>query len=235
MRSDTDYGNPDESVMPPLTNAYRDRIALAFLVAVNLIPIAGVLWLDWDLASIIILYWLENLVIGFYTILKMLHLQGLGALFPAAFFCLHYGAFCGVHGIFVLTLTGGDGLGGQLFPSGEDSWPAHLVFIQMLVRAVQHILDTAAPGVLLAWLGLFLSHGLSLLLNYFQGGEYRTSEVKSLMSAPYKRIAVLHVAIIAGAWGINALGSPLVLLVALVIVKIVLDIQLHRKAHREHG
>ncbi|MCA1804108.1 MAG: DUF6498-containing protein [Xanthomonadaceae bacterium] len=51
----------------------HDRIALALLVAVNLIPIVGVLWLDWDLASIIILYWLENLVIGFYTILKMLH------------------------------------------------------------------------------------------------------------------------------------------------------------------
>ena len=78
--------------MPPAAIPFRDRIALALLVAVNLIPIAGVLWLDWDLASIIILYWLENLVIGFYTLLKMLHLQGLAGLFPAAFFCLHYGA-----------------------------------------------------------------------------------------------------------------------------------------------
>lgn len=221
--------------MPADTHPSRDRIALAFLVAVNLIPIAGVLWLDWDLASIIILYWLENLVIGFYTLLKMLHLQGLVALFPAAFFCLHYGAFCGVHGIFVLTLTGGEGLGDQLFPSGEDSWPAHLVFLQMLVRAVQYILDTAAPGVLLAWLGLFLSHGLSLLLNYFQAGEYRYARVNDLMSAPYKRIAVLHVAIIAGGWGIMALGSPLGLLVALVLLKIALDITLHRQAHRNRG
>lgn len=220
--------------MPSDGNLSRDRIALAFLVAVNLIPIAGVLWLEWDLASIIILYWLENLVIGFYTIVKMLHLQGLGALFPAAFFSLHYGAFCGVHGIFVLTLTGGEGLGDQLFPSGEDNWPAHLVFIQMLVRAVQYILDTAAPGVVLAWLGLFLSHGLSLLLNYFQGGEYRNSEIKTLMSAPYKRIAVLHVAIIAGGWGIQALGSPLALLIALVVLKIALDITLHRRAHQVH-
>lgn len=220
--------------MPSDGNLYRDRITLAFLVAVNLIPIAGVLWLEWDLASIIILYWLENLVIGFYTILKMLHLQGLGALLPAAFFCLHYGAFCGVHGIFVLTLTGGEGLGDQLFPSGDDSWPAHLVFIQMLVRAVQYILDTAAPGVVLAWLGLFLSHGLSLLLNYFQGGEYRNSEIKTLMSAPYKRIAVLHVAIIAGGWGIQMLGSPLALLIALVVLKIAMDITLHRRAHQIH-
>jgi hypothetical protein len=134
----------------------------------------------------------------------------------------------------VLTLTGGEGLGDQLFPSGEDSWPAYLVFIQMLVRAVQHILDTAAPGVVLAWLGLFLSHGLSLLLNYFQGGEYRYSEIKGLMSAPYKRIAVLHVAIIAGGWGIMALGSPLALLIALVLLKIALDITLHRRAHQVH-
>ena len=135
----------------------------------------------------------------------------------------------------VAVRDGGDDLGDQLFPSGEDSWPAHLVFIQMLVRAVQYILDTAAPGVLLAWLGLFLSHGLSLLLNYFQGGEYLQSKAKDLMAAPYKRIAVLHVAIIAGGWGIMALGSPLILLVALVLLKIALDIALHRKAHRDRG
>ncbi|HSJ48482.1 MAG TPA: DUF6498-containing protein, partial [Gammaproteobacteria bacterium] len=106
--------------------------------------------------------------------------------------------------------------------------------IQMLVRAVQYILDTAAPGVVLAWLGLFLSHGLSLLLNYFQGGEYRNSEIKNLMSAPYKRIAVLHVAIIAGGWGIQMLGSPLALLIALVVLKIAMDITLHRRAHQIH-
>ena len=221
--------------MPAAANPPRDHIALAFLVAMNLIPIVGVLWLDWDLASIIVLYWLENLVVGFYTILKMLHLKGLAALFPAAFFCLHYGAFCGVHGMFVLMFTSEGGMAGDAFPSGEEAWPAHLAFIQMLVMAVQRMLNAAAPGVVLAWFGLFVSHGLSLLLNYFQGGEYRRSEIKTLMSAPYKRIAVLHVAIIAGGWGIMVLGSPLVLLIALVALKIALDISLHRNAHRDAG
>ncbi len=219
--------------MPADATPPRDHIALAFLVAMNLIPIAGVLWLDWDLASIIVLYWLENLVVGFYTILKMLHLKGLTALFPVAFFCLHYGAFCGVHGMFVLTFTSEGGMAGDVFPSGDDAWPAHLVFIQMLVIAVQRMLDAAAPGVVLAWIGLFVSHGLSLLLNYFLGGEYRLSEIRTLMSAPYKRIAALHVAIIVGGWGIMALGSPLMLLIALVALKIALDISLHRKEHRD--
>ena len=44
---------------------------IALLLA-NLIPVFGVLYLDWDVGSIIVLYWAENLVIGFYTILKIL-------------------------------------------------------------------------------------------------------------------------------------------------------------------
>lgn len=217
--------------MPDELQPSRDRLALLALVAVNLIPVAGVLWLDWDVASIIILYWLENLVIGFYTIVKILQLQPLLGLFPAAFFCLHYGGFCGAHGLFILFLTGGESAGNDLFPEGDDAWPAHLVFLQMLVIAVQKMMATAAPGVMLAWLGLFLSHGLSLILNYFLGGEYREMKVGRLMSAPYRRIVILHVAIIAGGWGVMALGSPMPLLIVLIILKILIDIRLHRRSH----
>ncbi len=211
--------------------------SLIVLIAVNLIPIAGVLWLEWEVSSIIILYWLENLVIGFYTIIKMLHLKGLLALFPVMFFCLHYGGFCGAHGLFVLVLTGGEenNMGSGLFPQSHDAWPAHLVFLQMLMLAVQEILDTAAPGVLLAWLALFLSHGVSLLLNYFQGHEYLDTNIRKLMIAPYKRIVVLHIAIIAGGWGVMALGSPMALLIVLILLKIVIDIGLHRRTHRRSG
>ena len=50
----------------------RRRASLGLLVLVNLLPLVGVLWLDWDVAALMILYWSENLVLGFYTLLKML-------------------------------------------------------------------------------------------------------------------------------------------------------------------
>jgi hypothetical protein len=51
------------------------------------------------------------------------------------------------------------------------------------------------------------------------------------MKAPYKRVAVLHVAVIAGGFLVQRLGSPLGLLLALVAIKIVMDISLHRRSH----
>ena len=34
----------------------------------NLIPLGGVLVLDWDLGEVITLFWAENAVIGFYSV-----------------------------------------------------------------------------------------------------------------------------------------------------------------------
>ncbi len=52
------------------------------------------------------------------------------------------------------------------------------------------------------------------------------------MQQPYKRIVVMHLVIIAGGFAVIALGSPLPLLVLIVIGKIALDIHLHRREHR---
>ena len=52
-------------------------------------------------------YWAENVVIGCYTVLRMLE-SGRGAagekIGKSLFFCFHYGMFCLVHGVFVMTL-----------------------------------------------------------------------------------------------------------------------------------
>ena len=69
----------------------RSRLVLLALVLANLIPLFGVLYLDWDVGSIVVLYWAENLIIGGYTVLKMLVTGKLGALPLILFFCRHYG------------------------------------------------------------------------------------------------------------------------------------------------
>lgn len=204
-------------------------ISLAALVASNLLPIVGVLAWDWDVGSLVVLYWSENLVLGAYTLVKMLVASPLGGLASGAFFLVHYGGFCAVHGIFVLSLAVGmDDL--QILE--DDPWPLWLVFVQLLVDVIRQTLAIAPPEWLFAFAALAVSHGVSLVLNYFRGGEYREHTVRDLMTAPYKRIVVLHVAILGGAFGVLALGSPWPLLLLLVALKLGLDVWLHVREHR---
>ena len=79
---------------------------------------------------------------------------------------------------------------------------------------------------------LVVSHGISFIRNYLIGGEYLTLTIGKLMSRPYTRIILMHVAIIAGGVPIMMLGSPVPLLCILVILKIGMDIWLHTKSHK---
>ena len=64
-------------------------------------------------------------------------------------------------------------------------------------------------------------------------GERARVTVQQLMSAPYSRIVVLHLAILFGAWGVMLLNSPMPLLLLLIAGKIVLDVSAHITEHRK--
>lgn len=218
-----------EAPRPP--TPLRRRISLLLLIAANLMPLAGVLLLDWDVAALVVLYWSENLVLGFYNVLKMVSLKGVLAVFPALFFTFHYGAFCGVHGLFIVNL---------LFDSpasfgNDDPWPFFFVFIQLLLDVMEQVLALAPQAWLIAFFGLLISHGYSFVSNFLLGGERDRATIARLMNAPYQRIVVLHVAIIAGGFGVMALDEPLVLLLVLVALKLAMDIALHRRERQRYA
>ncbi|MEN8206675.1 MAG: DUF6498-containing protein [Pseudomonadota bacterium] len=216
-----------------MTEGFRINLPLLALVLANLVPVFGVLFLHWDVGAIVVLYWTENLVVGFYTLLKMLLTGGIAALGIMLFFCLHYGGFCAIHGVFVLELTQ---FAGEI--SGElpiASWPGPFVVIQKMFYFGQQILDAAPAEFTWACLALLLSHGASFMLLFIRQQEYRYTTVKALMKAPYKRIAVLHIAVIIGGFLVVELGEPLGLLLALVALKIGMDIMLHNRSHREYS
>ncbi len=203
-------------------------ISLAALVLVNLVPILGVLWFGWDVGALVILYWSENLVIGFYTIVKMLVVSPVGGLFSSLFFLMHFGGFCAVHGLFVMTLL----LDTEPAFPAADSWPLVLIFVGLLISVVSGVLAMAPPEWLIAFAALWLSHGVSLLQNFFLRGERERTSLSALMSAPYGRVVILHLAIIFGGFAVMALGESVFLLLILVTLKLVLDIQLHQREHR---
>ncbi|WP_157976487.1 DUF6498-containing protein [Parahaliea mediterranea] len=212
----------------PSYNGLRRRASLALLVVVNLLPLYGVLWLDWDVAALVVLYWSENLVVGFYTLLKMLVTSPIGGLFTACFFTVHYGGFCAVHGLFILKML----VDPQAdFLSGEP-WPFFLVFVQLLVDVVRQVLAHAPAAWLVAFAALVLSHGVSFVMNFLLARERDRLGIKALMFAPYGRIVILHVAVLIGGIGVVALGEPLSMLVVLILLKLGVDIALHLREHR---
>jgi len=210
------------------------RPSIIALIAANLFPLVGVMFWHWDAFYVVLLYWVENLIVGFYTILKIFFAKAerpafrFFRIFPAAFFTLHYVGFCGGHGLFILFLFGDKDA--EPFPQGE-AWPCFLVFLQLLINVIRQLFAVLPRQMLLILAGLFVSHGIAFVNNYLLNGEYLTAKTKNIMGEPYPRIFVLHIAIIIGAFFTMALGSPIALLVVLVILKTAFEIswQLKRK------
>jgi len=190
------------------------RPSVLALIAANLIPLAGVFLLDWEVFPLLLLFWFENVIIGFFNALKMLFatpdqkLQWAVKLFIVPFFCLHYGIFTLVHGIFVVVLFGG---------GTKPGFPGPGTFLSEMLE----------QKLLWAVWGLFVSHGISFAHNYLIGGEFRRAGVQVLMIQPYGRIVVLHVTILLGGFLMLALNSPTLGLVLLVVLKILLDLRAH--------
>jgi hypothetical protein len=206
----------------------RRRASLILLLLVNLLPLVGVLWLDWDVVGLLVLYWSENLILGFYTILKMLTKSPRSGLPLSLFFCLHYGGFCAGHGIFILSVL----LDVNVEPQSEHPWPLLLVFPQMFINVVQQVMAHAPTDWTVPFVALVISHGVSFVSNFLLAGEREQVRLSELMAAPYSRIFLLHIAIIFGGIAAMAMGQPLAMLVILVLLKSGLDIKLHLREHR---
>jgi len=211
-------------------------IPVIALLAANTIPLFGVLFLEWDAFFIVLLYWSENFVIGFYNILKIAFAAlphpaaHLGKFFLIPFFTVHYGGFTAIHGFFVLAIFKKN-IDGNVMDG--KAWPCFLVFVQMLLNVAKQIYSIIPSQMKIAILALFLSHGVSFVYNYLLKGEYATAKPQQLMGAPYGRVVVMHIAILGGGFLTMTIGSPAALLLILVVLKTIVDINLHLRSHKK--
>ena len=191
---------------------------LLLLIALNLVPLIGVLNWGWKSFDLIFLYWMENLIIGAFTVLRMLirpydHvLEAVFPLFLVPFFCLHYGMFCMGHGVFVLALFGSE--------ISDDEG--------LLMAALQVL---SSPYMLAAVAALTLIQVADWMRDIRQRG-FGADGVMALMAAPYRRIVVLHITILAGGFALTALNEPLAGLIILVAVKTASDVWHWRRGRR---
>ena len=197
----------------------RIKPSSTLLILANLYPLVGVLFFGWDLASILFIYWAENVVIGFYNILKMVYAKkpntgGITVTINGKvtkdfskkgfilFFIMHYGLFTVVHGAFLFT-TIAKGL-------------------------------SINSAVLTGTLFLIVSHGISFFTNYITGKEYETKSPEDLFLAPYKRVIVMHLTVIFGsALIVNSNGTAIGPLLTLTVVKTIIDLISHTFEHNK--
>ena len=202
-------------------------VAIVFLVAANLLPLAGVVWWGWDAFVLLILYWMETAIIGFWTVLRVvvvpskidvngtpMNQVGLpGRIALGLFILVHAGIFMTVHFVFLWALFSGGWSQsihsvGSFFSDlviGTDLWiPLAFLF---LVRG-----GLALAPVVRRRLGIV-------------DAELDARDVKdNPLAGLYIRIFVMQFTIIVGAWFAMLAGDTVGPLVLLVLLKTIVDL-----------
>lgn len=210
----------------------------------NLIPLYGALFLQWDIFSIFFIYWMENIVIGIYTALKMagtgasIFIKGnifnkigatFGTTFFIGFFTVHYGMFCMGHLSFLK----------DFFYSG--TYEGSVFGVMDMINFTQHV---AIGGMFWGIIAIIISEGIKAiqslneerdlspdvvtaikLKNPDLNSEFirKAPSMQSIMFQPYGRIIILHITIIFGGMLVQTLGDPLWGLGLLIALKITYD------------
>ncbi len=216
-------------------------LPLMSLVVANLFPLVGVQLWGWNLTDLLMLYWLENAVVGVFTALGLLALWpvrpqyatlAVVKLFSVPFFAVHYGMFWIGHGIFLMAFFGDaqDGLFG-----GSAATPSALgsaVFGQAGDFFLAPLHATLANADTLAWpLALmFVAHGVAFVTDFLATGEFRTAKVGEVMMRPYGRVVVLHLAIVLGGFLALAIGPSHAVLLSFVLFKLIADVMGYLRA-----
>ena len=205
------------------------KLTAIVLMAANFIPLLGVLFYDWDLQSVMLLYWLENLVVGLVNIIRILFVvaekQIAQRLSKALFFCVHYGIFCLGHGALLFELL-------NIRIDGVDKMFSPFDFFTHFPLFFDFLRNSIGTTGTIALFGILVSHLFSLRTHYFIGGERYRLTISKAMHLPYQRIFVMQLGLLIGAFLIEEFGSTVLLLIAMIAAKIMADVFFHRKEHR---
>jgi len=210
------------------------------LVAGNAVPAIGVLFLDWPLFPIVLVYWCELVVLFVITLLRMAfaHPATPGSLIVKAL-CLAFLPLTLGPQLFAVLFFGLTGFGlagnndaGMAFHSivFAASDAKDLLPLDECWRVLRREIDT---GMRIAIVALAASHLYSFVRNYLMRGECNRVSFWSLMAWPYLRSYLTMLAVGAGVLAIAWAGvQPPALLVLIICVKTALDLNVHLREHR---
>ena len=193
----------------PLTLASPSTL---ILIIANLIPIAGSVFLGWNLGDVMVLYWTESAFIGFFNVCKIAVISRWMVLLVGPFFIGHFGGFMAIHFLFLYAIF----VKPQTGMVSEDD-----------LADVMQLFVALWPALV----ALFISHAFSFYKNFLGRHEYRGRTLNQQMTEPYSRIVFMHLVLIFGGGLTLVLGGPAPVLILVIGFKIYFDVKAHLKQH----
>lgn len=167
-----------------------------FIFCANLLPIIGVWTGKWNPYEVFMVYALETIIVGFFTLVKMgivtivrktdtWYNKGnsrvVSGLFFMLFFLFHYGMFVAIQTGIFLSISG-------------ISDKFHVGFFEFFLHWPTYI----KGNLLIMLLGFIISYCFSLYWNFLRPGLYRIIPMTILMFQPYGRIFIQQFTVIIG-------------------------------------
>jgi hypothetical protein len=208
-----------------ISNMLKRKLSSAdlFLIAVNLIPVWGVWFNGWNAREVFMVYCLETIVIGLYTLLKLAiaglvikkdvwqETNGNNSSMPAwffmIFFTVHYGFFVAIQLSIFLSISGAERETGI-----ANAWDFLVHFNRYL-----------SPNSLWLLGGLVASYGFITLKDFVLNGAFRTASLGIIMFEPYGRIFVQQFTVIVGSLFLG-MGAGKVFISLFACIKIFIDV-----------
>lgn len=221
--------------MIPVTSLLWSRLPATALIAANLVVAAVTLFHGWGFYEIIIVYWCEAVIIGGYNMARMVMVGLAGEPFgkvidagslPTRLFLLVMAL-----GFFAVKF-GGFALATGMLVAAVPAFLAHAH--DAATSEIRHGLRAVAGAVAIAVIVLFISHGISFVMNYLVRREYENTNLLVLLFWPYVRMSLVAAALGAGlviAALIPALDTSTTFGVAVVLVKTAADLVMHQVEH----
>lgn len=194
-----------------------------FIIAANLVPLYGVLFLDWSAASMFLVYCMETLIVGLFNVIKMAIVnifapkddntvyfndkKHVGRWYLVFFFIIHYGLF-----VFIQT---------QIFFHAGN-----LIEDNSFIVGYSKVIDHLGPDGRLVLLVFICSYALQTIYSFLIGGQYRSISLGRLMFQPYARILIQQFVVILGSMFLT-LGGGKFFMVVFVIIKIIFEVYIN--------
>jgi len=187
----------------------------AFLIAANLLPVYGVWFLGWNAREVFMVYCMETVIVGLFTLIKMGIVTAfkkwdwwenngsrtkVHGVFHMLFFLVHYGFFVAIQ-MFLFSKT-------SIFDSSKD-----FGFFNFLFSIPSNF--NGSSWIMLS--SFVIGYGYKNLTEFILTDEYKTASLTTVMFEPYIRIFIQQFTVIAGSFILlfNA-GNVFILFFALV-------------------
>ncbi len=156
-------------------NPLIQRLDFIALIFANLLLFVGMLVWGWSALDVLLVYWAESAIIGFFTVARIfLSKEKLPLkVFLSGFFCFHFGIFMFVHLMFIIAFTS------IISTVAFDRFSSMTWFAQVFIILI----------------GLFLAQLLAFLKDF---SIIEKASIANQMFKPYPRIFVMQITIIFG-------------------------------------